>query len=214
MAEAGTNWIDFLVSLTPVAQTGIWAGVALVTLLTLRRPLKQFAEELVRRVNQGDNVSTPWLSLEKKQDREREVVKQVTENIRTEIRNPSEGKAGILPRLEDDELDALLENVRSRFVDLIFPTSEFRNETGKDVKTALYVTNWSTVSDFSDDAYIAAAENGVTIPAYTYDSYWHFKNTRTGNYVLKVSPGQRDDVRPFAQLNVSPGDVLIAERIK
>lgn len=65
MAAAETNWIDFYISLTPVAQTGIWAGVAVATFLTLREPLQKLAGELVSRVNQGDDVSTPWLSLGK-----------------------------------------------------------------------------------------------------------------------------------------------------
>jgi hypothetical protein len=40
MADAETNWIDFYISLSPVFQPGIWAGVSVAALVILRHPIK------------------------------------------------------------------------------------------------------------------------------------------------------------------------------
>lgn len=65
MAETTTNWIDFLVSLGPVVQTAIWAGVAVAGAIWLRGPLAELANVLLGRVRDGDSITTPWLSVEK-----------------------------------------------------------------------------------------------------------------------------------------------------
>ena len=213
MTDAGTNWIDFYISLTPVAQTGIWAGVAVAALLTFRKPLRQLAEELARRVNQGDDVSTPWLSLERREEREREIVEQVTDNIRSEIRSSSKNDENRLSGIEDADIEVLLEKVSNRFVDLIFPASDFWTKTGQDAKTSLYVTDWVTVSDFLNEAYGAARQVGVQIPAWSYGRLWRLKNQRTDEYITKLKLGQKKDKRPFEDLGINPNDVLIAERI-
>ena len=214
MAEAETNWIDFYISLTPVAQTGIWAGVAVAALLLLRKPLQKLGDELVRRVNQGDTVTTPWLSLETHKERERKVVEQVTENVRREIKSPNALKGISFSSIDDAEIDALLEKVGSRFVDLIFPASEFKTRHRDDKKTSLYVTDWPSVSDFLNETYFAAVESGVEIPIWTYGIYWRLKNSRTGEYIEKIGEGATLDSRHFKELGVIPGDVLIAERIR
>ena len=214
MADSETNWIDFYISLTPVAQTGIWAGVAVGALLVLRTPLRQLAQELVQRVNQGDKISTPWLSLERRQERDRKVVEQVTENIRREIHTPEVQREGSLARFDDAAIDALLDEVSNRFIDLIFPASDFQTQTRKDTKTSLYVTDWGTVSDFLNDTYLTATDSGVEIPVWTYGRFWQLKNERTGQYIKKSRTGDKDDSRPFNDLDVLPGDVLIAERIR
>ncbi|MEP1209493.1 MAG: hypothetical protein ABJM29_01885 [Rhizobiaceae bacterium] len=213
MANEQSNWIDFLISLTPVVQTGIWAGVAIGALATLRTPLKRLAEELVRRVNQGDKVSTPWLSIEKREARERQVVEKVAENIRKEWHTSSEESSARNSELSDDEIETLLEKARHEFVDLIFPASDFQIKTGQDAKTSLYVTDWQTVSEFLNETYLAATEIGVEIPIWTYDSFWRYRNNRTGELIVK-SKGHRMDMRPFESLDVLAGDILTAERVR
>lgn len=71
MDDAQTNWIDFYISLSPVVQTAIWAGVAVTALVMLREPVKQFAKTVVGRVNSGDDFTTPWLSLERRAELEK-----------------------------------------------------------------------------------------------------------------------------------------------
>lgn len=71
MADAETNRIDFYISLSPVAQTAIWAGVAVTALVILREPVKQFAKTVVSRVSSGDNLTTPWLTLERRAELEK-----------------------------------------------------------------------------------------------------------------------------------------------
>ena len=214
MADAQTNWIDFYISLTPVAQTGIWAGVAVSAILVLRKPLQQLGDELVRRVNQGDTVTTPWLSLEQRQERERRVVEQVTENVRKEIKAPTASQQGSLSTVDDAEIDALLEKVGNRFVDIVFPASDFVTVRRQDMKTSLYVTDWAIVSDFLNATYNAAIEGGVELPIWSYGRHWRFKNQRTGEYVEKARKGVKIDSRPFDELGIIPGDVLVAERIR
>ena len=202
MSDVQTNWIDFYIALTPVAQTGIWAGVAVAALLILRKPLRQIGDELVRRMQMGDTFTTPWLSIEGRQERERRVVEQVAKNVRDQMKTP------------DAEIDALLEEVSSRFIDLIFPATEFPTQRHEDTKTSLYVTDWEAASDFLNEAYNAAVESGVEVPMWTYGRYWHLKNERTGDYVEKSRKGGRLDTRPFEDLGVAPGDTLVAERIR
>lgn len=214
MADVSTNWIDFYISLAPVVQTGIWAGVSVAALLTLRKPLRQLAEELVRRVNQGDKVSTPWLSIERRQEREREVVAQVAENLRSELNNPDKDIAVINSIIDESKIDKIINIVSSRFIYFLFSSSDFNIKSGKDVKVSLYVTEWGTVSEFLNDSYISAIESGVEIPIWTYGRYWHFRNERTGKYISKAGKGQMLDGRPFSVLDVAAGDVLVAERIR
>lgn len=71
MADAQTNWIDFYISLSPVAQTAIWAGVAITALVMLREPIKQFAQTIVGRVSSGDKLTMPWFSLERRAELEK-----------------------------------------------------------------------------------------------------------------------------------------------
>ena len=214
MAGTETNWIDFFISLAPIAQTGIWAGVAVAVLFVLRKPLQKLGDELIRRVNQGDTVTTPWLSLESREERERVIVQQVTESIRREIKAPDALNGTSLSVAEDAKIDALLNEVGSRFVDLIFPASEFETTHHEDKKTSLYVTAWPVVSDFLNEIYFAAIDSGVELPIWTYGKYWHLKNKRTGKYIEKSRKGPKLDMRPFEDLGIVPGDVLIAERIR
>ena len=71
MADSQTNWIDFYISLSPVAQTAIWGAVAITGLVMLREPVKQFAQTVVGRVSSGDKLTTPWLSLERRAELEK-----------------------------------------------------------------------------------------------------------------------------------------------
>ncbi|MEL6914024.1 MAG: hypothetical protein AAFP13_05950 [Pseudomonadota bacterium] len=199
MADAETNWIDFYISLAPVAQTAIWAGVAVAVLLILRKPLRQLGDEIVRRMQMGDTFISPILTIE---SRDRKVAEQVTKDVLAQIKTP------------DADVDALLKEVGTRFIDLIFPATDFATLRREDTKTSLYVTDWEIVSDFLNDAYNAAVESGVEVPMWTYGRYWHFKNERTGEYLEKSRQGGRLDDRPFEDLGVAPGDTLVAERIR
>ncbi|WP_372572661.1 hypothetical protein [Ruegeria jejuensis] len=215
MANAETNWIDFYISLTPVAQTGIWAGVALASLLLLRKPLLQLGEVLTLRIKDGDKISTPWITLEGRQNRERKVVEQVTENLRREIKSSEAKQSGSLSAAKEGEIDELLEKVSSRFIDLIFPASSFDTDSREDVKVSLYFTDWVNASDFLNEVYISAVEGGIrSMPPWTYGRYWQLRNKRTGSYISKNRRGSKIDNRPFADLGVRPGDLLVAERIR
>lgn len=213
MADAETNWIDFYVALTPVAQTAIWAGVSMVVLVTLRQPLKDLAEEFVRRVNQGDAITTPWLSLERS-ERERTVVEQVTKNIRAEILPADPAKAPSRANFDEAELDTLLRDVNERFVTLLFPAIDFPSRRESDIRVELYMTEWTTVSAFLNDAYGAATGEGIEIPIWTYGRYWQLRNARTNEVLKKKKLGVEIDGRPFDIFDVRPGDTLVAERIR
>lgn len=65
MAEAPTNWIDYLVSLSPVLQTGLWSGVALTAIYFFKSPLADLIQRLATRVKDGDDIKTPWISFER-----------------------------------------------------------------------------------------------------------------------------------------------------
>lgn len=71
MADAPSNWIDFLISLSPVAQTGIWAGAIVAGVLMLKKPIHNFADRLIDRVRQGDDFTTPWLSVARRKELEK-----------------------------------------------------------------------------------------------------------------------------------------------
>ena len=213
MADAPTNWIDFAISLSPVVQTGIWAGVAFTALLMLRKPIRQLASELVQRVNQGDDVSTPWLSIEKREERERKVVQQVAENIRGEL-HVKEEKLGKLSEIAEADIDEILDIVSNKFIELEFAADEFQTSDARDAKIALYMTNWETVSDFLNEAYMTARAAGVDLPIWSYGRYWHLKNVRTGEFITKSRLGEKYDSGSFLALGITAGDKLIAKRTR
>ncbi len=214
MANAETNWIDFFISLTPVAQTGIWAGVAVGLVLMLRRPIQQFASELVQRVNDGDRITTPFVTIERQQGRDQRVVDKFTSNFRNEIKTTENEREGPFTGIDADQVDALLDKVGRQFIDLKFLAKEFKTKNNIDTKISLYITDWLSVSEFLNDVYFAAVESGIKIPIWTYGKYWRLKNERTGEILIKNVIGEKLDTRPFDHLCVKPGDVLIAERVK
>ncbi len=211
MAEAETNWIDFFVSLAPVAQTVVWAGVTLAVLVTLKQPLKELAEGLVARVNRGDRVTTPWLSLERL-ERESKVVEQVTRDIRAEILPLASAAHSSIP-FSESELDVKLSAVKERFITIIFKAADFMSKTGDDVRVSLYMTPWSTVSAFLNDVYFAASDHGLAIPTYSYGIHWQLRNDRTQEVIEKVRLRGAIDTRPFDELDIVAGDTLRAERV-
>ena len=166
MADAETNWIDFYISLSPVFQTGIWAGVSVAALVILRHPIKKMAGVLVRRMNQGDTISTPWISIEPNASRERTVVEQVTKNIRAEVlhQGESEDKTDIIDRATIEE--ALVKSSK-RSVDIVFPGDMFETTSEQDTRVFLYLTDWVSVSDFLSHVYLSAQESGVRLPVWT-----------------------------------------------
>ncbi|PJN92953.1 hypothetical protein CNY89_25035, partial [Amaricoccus sp. HAR-UPW-R2A-40] len=62
-----TNWIDYLISLSPVLQTAIWACVAILFAWVIKEPIRHLAERLVERVGQGDKIITPYFSIERQE---------------------------------------------------------------------------------------------------------------------------------------------------
>lgn len=213
MADAASNWIDFFISLAPVVQTGIWAGVALSVAYILRAPLTQLSLELVARVKQGDDLETKFFSLKQKEGRERIVVENITENIRKEINTPFTCSSDLDISSFNDKLSGILDEIGNNFIELIFPFPAFRTIDHHSAQVSLYATDWQSVSDFLNDAYNLAIESGVDLPMWTYGKYWQFRNERTGGLIRKTKTGPTHDGRPFTEIDVTPGDRLVAERI-
>ncbi|PJN96001.1 hypothetical protein CNY89_05155, partial [Amaricoccus sp. HAR-UPW-R2A-40] len=67
MENSSTNWIDYLISLSPVLQTAIWACVAILFAWVIKEPIRHLAERLVERVGQGDKIITPYFSIERQE---------------------------------------------------------------------------------------------------------------------------------------------------
>lgn len=65
-----TNWIDFLISLSPVFETVLWVGVTLLVLFSLKPQIASLATILVERIRSGDKVTFSYLSLEKQKQLE------------------------------------------------------------------------------------------------------------------------------------------------
>lgn len=212
MADAETNWIDFYISLAPVVQTSIWAGVAVFGTLSFRKPLSKLIDELVHRVTRGDKITTPWLSLSSSELRERTIVDQVTGEINSSI---VESNIHADVPLDDifESTKKRLEEIRERFVTINFSADDFDTKYRKDVNVSLYMTGWSSVSDFLNDVYVAAKTSGVKLPIWSYGQYWEMINSRTKSPIRKQYIGDKIDERQFEVLDIVAGDRLISIRL-
>jgi hypothetical protein len=153
------------------------------------------------------------MSIEPYASREPTVVEQVTKNIRAEVlhQGESEDKNDIIDRATIEE--SLIKSSK-RSVDIVFPGDMFETTSEQDTRVFLYLTDWISVSDFLNHVYLSARESSVRLPAWTFGSHWILRNTRTGDVLKKSRHGVKIDSRPFKDLDVHPGDVLVAEKLK
>lgn len=211
MVARATNWIDFYISIGAFAETVIWACVAAFAILVFRIPANKLLEAFVERVKRGDDVATPWFSFASRESHEKEIVKAVADNIRSEIvASVDDEKLGTF---DVEKIEKAISSVTNKFITVTFPFQYFQNSVERDLIIDIYMKNWGIVSEFLNDIWFSARDSGIDIPIWTYGSYWILKNVRTGETISK-SPGNRNiDSRDFTVLGIKPGDQLLAERI-
>lgn len=218
MSAAPTNWIDFLIALGPVVSALVWAAVTIILIWTFKGAVYRLVDSVVERVRGGDRITSPWLSFERAAEREREIVRTVADNIRSEL--PGSGgtsREGAETFVETAKIEEAIRSAEKNFVQIKFPVKDFPNVSAKDTYINLFMTDWSIVSEFLNEIYLSAKDAGLNIPIWTYGEYWTLRNTRTGNVIVKVPEHSRAegrvDSRAFSEIDVSPGDVLVAERV-
>ena len=200
-----------IVALVPLMQTAVWAVVAVSVIILLRKPIQNLAVQLASRVNDGDTLSTPWLTIERREDRERQVVQQVTESVKLALPDGDGAENG--NSSDRSKIDQLIDDVGNRFIEVVFPYPDFKGHRTHPTRISMYLTNWGSVSEFSDDVYFAAHQQGIQLPAYRYGTYWQLINQRIGSPVLKEDIDKKEDHRPFDVLDIQAGDTLLASRV-
>lgn len=102
MKDGATNWIDYLISLSPVLQTLVLALLIGIALWIFKDHFSDIARRVADRVQQGDDLKTPWLSLERKKELEKLPEAKPQSSAPNEIGN--EETAEIPEQLSDENI--------------------------------------------------------------------------------------------------------------
>jgi hypothetical protein len=143
----------------------------------------------------------------RRREREKDIVQQVTETAISQVKLVINTK----DNSEIERIDDIATRIRSKFIEVRFDSNRFKCK--KDVKFELYADGWHNVSEFLNDIYMKAINEGVDIPIWTYGTYWQLRNIATGDVIAKCVTGRLEDRRPFGDLDISGGTILCAELI-
>jgi hypothetical protein len=211
MADPATNWIDLLVALAPVGQTAIWAGVAVLAIHKFKSTLRRLADNLSSRIGQGDDLKTPWLSIERIKRSEIALAE-----METVVKSAIEDEAAASPERKErfEQLGRAISSGLKQASSLTIDASDEGLST-KGVWRISY-NSVGSVSVLLDYIYYEL----VNVRPFTYGTAWAIKIERTDRTVERKHSSRaaggaaiETDDRDLVDAGIEPGDVLKVFRV-
>ncbi len=209
MAKSGTNWIDFWISLSAVAQTAIWAGLVGVIVIRYRKSITEVVSTISQRVEQGDTVDIFGLKIDSvRESAEREA------KIENEIRNVVRESLSSDDTMDDSEI--LSERIISTIRDRSLLTIDFSG-VGLQKRASIPYGEFEGVGLLLKYVWLEAKLFSVS----SYNIEWLVKNERTGEYLTEAGSkfankhlGTRWDERPLNVAGIDAGDTISVHWVK
>jgi hypothetical protein len=212
--KSPTNWIDYLISLSPVIQTAIWAGAAIGAVFAFRSHLQTIAESLVTRIREGDKLITPWITVERRveQVQRSEVVDtKIEESVRS-VLSSAKVQAG-----SDVNFQEIAEKLLSKIRKDAFLTIDTTRI--KDARGRIWSVPYSEFQSIGLLLRYIWIEAGVFSTS-SYGIEWRIKNDTADKYLDDVGSKyaqrvlrSRWDDRTLNEVGINVGDKISVHRI-
>lgn len=210
MENGSSNWIDFWIAMTDVAETLLWCLLVGTIVIRYRVPLGNVIRSISSRVEKGDSVDIFGLKIEAVQEAARTEA-LVEESIRETI------ESSLAAQYPESDSEGLSEKIIGRLRERNNLTIDFSavKRSGPPRQSVPY-DKFESVGLLLRYIWIEA---GV-FPKHSYGRDWIIRNDRTGDDLTEVGSrfarrmlGSQWDERPLSEVGIHVGDTVSVRRV-